>query len=949
MRSNRTSPPGWRQCSPALVGLGCVAALSAPAQAQVVLPSSSGSTVQLNSAYPGQSHFTLPADGLITNTGTAIQGDNSQDWQLTNDGSVEASGSNASGVKLGSAQLNGASVFNYGNIATSTTSSNGPAGVQFTNGGVVYNYVGGTISGGSDGLHTDHGSIGVFNYGSITASSQSGIYSGEGAIIHNYAGATISGNYGIVSNGNVDVAIVNDGTITARSKVIWMYGDGEDSIYNGPAGLIQGGSTSDASMDLASNTRDSQLLNYGRIINPQGTTISSQVSGHTYINAGLIQAAGSGVAIKMTGDDNIVYNLNQLSSDATALSFVGNNNLLVLGQQMVVAKTGETVSGPGSVIHGAVTSDGDNRIALTDDGSADNTFTGFSALEMKGHDWVLSNELALASTGSDALRVSSGRLTITQRLTTAGGTTIDDGGSLLIAPGATVISPGGVSNAGVLGGYGQIEAAVLNTGTIMSADAAPGLAGQGGGQFTIIGALVNNGSVDLRGAQPGNRLRVVGNYAGQGTLQIQSALGGDDSPTDQLIIDTGHATGDTAIVVTNAGGTGAQTSNGIRIVALEHGATSAADAFHLDGAAVAGLYDYSLYRNAADQQWYLYSTQTPPEPPPPTPPDPPEPPSPPTPPAPPPQPNYRPEIGAYLANIYAAATMFRHGLFDRTANAVGTDGSRIGWARIGGGHRASRAFDGRMDNDTDTALIHFGADVWRTPLKGGDELRLGLMGGYGNAASSTSALGNRRHSNGTVDGFGAGAYATWFANANRRSGTYLDAWAMYGWQRNKVDGDHLSEQTYHSNTLNASLEAGYIWAPQLSRNWYVVPQAQVMWSNYRNGSHTEYNTGLQVNADDIGGWLSRFGVRVFGDVTLANGPVLQPYVELNWFYDDARSSASFNGTSIAMDNTRQIGDLKLGIAGYVAPRLQLWGEASVQQGGSSYRGYGGMLGARYSF
>ena len=50
-----------------------------------------------------------------------------------------------------------------------------------------------------------------------------------------------------------------------------------------------------------------------------------------------------------------------------------------------------------------------------------------------------------------------------------------------------------------------------------------------------------------------------------------------------------------------------------------------------------------------------------------------------------------------------------------------------------------------------------------------------------------------------------------------------------------------------------------------------------------------------------------------------------------------------------MDNTRQIGDLKLGIAGYVAPRLQLWGEASVQQGGSSYRGYGGMLGARYSF
>ena len=129
-----------------------------------------------------------------------------------------------------------------------------------------------------------------------------------------------------------------------------------------------------------------------------------------------------------------------------------------------------------------------------------------------------------------------------------------------------------VKAAGTLAGIGTIENNVTNAGTV-----SPGTGG------------VNE------------KLTIEGNYVGQAgsKLAIRTQLGDDSSPTSQLVISGAgnSASGDTGIVVTNAGGTGAQTTGkGIPIVVTTGGASSTATAFHLDNRVAAGPFEYLLYQ-----------------------------------------------------------------------------------------------------------------------------------------------------------------------------------------------------------------------------------------------------------------------------------------------------------------------------------------------------------------
>lgn len=111
----------------------------------------------------------------------------------------------------------------------------------------------------------------------------------------------------------------------------------------------------------------------------------------------------------------------------------------------------------------------------------------------------------------------------------------------------------------------------------------------------------------------------------------QHAIGDDASPTDKLVIDGGTTSGNTALRIVNAGGSGGQTTYGIRVVETINGGTTTADAFHLDSGSTGyrasartvslNGYDYSLVRGgngAVAPDWYLTSDYTPPV----TPPDP---------------------------------------------------------------------------------------------------------------------------------------------------------------------------------------------------------------------------------------------------------------------------------------------------------------------------------------
>ncbi|KAA8727178.1 autotransporter outer membrane beta-barrel domain-containing protein [Ewingella americana] len=101
-------------------------------------------------------------------------------------------------------------------------------------------------------------------------------------------------------------------------------------------------------------------------------------------------------------------------------------------------------------------------------------------------------------------------------------------------------------------------------------------------------------------------LTVDGNYSSNGgTLVMNSILADDGSAHDNLKI-TGDTSGDTNVVMNKAGGSGAQTIQGIEVISV--GGNSAGE-FNQQGRIVAGAYDYHLVRGTGsnNKNWYLIS------------------------------------------------------------------------------------------------------------------------------------------------------------------------------------------------------------------------------------------------------------------------------------------------------------------------------------------------------
>jgi outer membrane autotransporter protein len=106
---------------------------------------------------------------------------------------------------------------------------------------------------------------------------------------------------------------------------------------------------------------------------------------------------------------------------------------------------------------------------------------------------------------------------------------------------------------------------------------------------------------------------ITGSYVGAtGTVELNTYLGSDGSPSDRLIVDGGPASGTTSLVIRNTTGEGASTtSNGILVVQTANGGTTAPTAFMLGGEARAGAFDYGLFRGGINgtspDDWFLRS------------------------------------------------------------------------------------------------------------------------------------------------------------------------------------------------------------------------------------------------------------------------------------------------------------------------------------------------------
>ncbi|WP_250452472.1 autotransporter outer membrane beta-barrel domain-containing protein [Caballeronia sp. ATUFL_M2_KS44] len=498
-------------------------------------------------------------------------------------------------------------------------------------------------------------------------------------------------------------------------------------------------------------------------------------------------------------------------------------------------------------------------------------------------------------------------------------------------------------------------------------------------------SLVSAGSVVGFARSPDGAFHTltVRQYHGDAaTLVLNTTLGGDRSATDRLVIDGGAATGVTSVRIANAGGRGALTFNGIRVIEAIDGGIAPATAFTLSGRAVAGPYEYRLFRGSVtdpdDGDWYLRSQRppkpplpptppsppTPPEPPTPTPPDPtppdptpPTPPSPPTPtppaPTPTPTPEYRPEVPAYLANAAAPRLLFLHSLGDRM-NSLSADAAsgaqerdNGAWLRLVGRTTASAASENEYSARTNSVLLQGGGDLARGRLfTDDDRFQIGAMAGYGYFHTDASAADNTAHATGTVNGYSVGMYATWFANARSRLGPYVDSWLQFGWMDKGVRGDDLPDVAYHTKAWAASIEGG--WALPLGASWRFEPQVQAVWLRQLGVDLTEPN-GTAISNGASSNVITRVGVRVSREIDAGSGKRFMPHVAFNWWHDRSNLAIAFNDVSLPQMYPTDRYELRLGLNATFAKGWSAWSDLSGQWGAHDYSQYGVRLGARYAW
>ncbi|WP_082407494.1 autotransporter outer membrane beta-barrel domain-containing protein [Mesorhizobium sp. 1M-11] len=653
---------------------------------------------------------------------------------------------------------------------------------------------------------------------------------------------------------------INGGTVQASS-------DGNLGAASGALAFNGGTLRLGASFDVGA-ARAVTLDAGGGTIDTQGfqSTLSQGITGAgalTKTGTGTLTLTGAGT---YGGGTTINAGTLQLGNGGTSGSIVGdvaNEGVLAFDRSDTLTLAG-VISGSG-----AVQQNGTGTTMLT----GTNSYTGGTTINAGtlqlgngGTSGSITGDVinngVLAFNRSDAFsfshgisgsggvnQIGSGVTTLTGASTYSGPTTVANG---TLAPGAADI-------------FSPISAfSVLSGGTLALNDFDQTLA-----------SLANAGLVDLGSGKPGTTLTVSGAYAGNGgTVQLATALGGDNSPTDKLVIN-GDTAGSSLLKVVNTGGIGAPTAQGIKVIQVD-GASAGAFSlvgdftFKGDPSIVAGAYAYRLFQGGvstpADGDWYLRSQlKTPLEP------------------DTEPEPQYNPGVPLYevfpqhllamnglptlqqrTGNRYwsgAGANVVAEGA-DAPAENPAPDGvtptSQEGrgiWGRIEGAHNSiDPAFSSSGTTyDQNIFRLQSGLDLLLTENEAG-RLLGGIAMHYVHGKTDVTAPSG----DGSIssDGYGLAGTLTWYGN----DGLYVDGQAQLTW----YDSD-LASSTAGRSLVSGNDGFGYALSVETGKRFVVgegltlTPQAQLAYSRIKFDSFVD-PFGAGVAIEDGDSLLGRLGV-----------------------------------------------------------------------------------------
>lgn len=411
------------------------------------------------------------------------------------------------------------------------------------------------------------------------------------------------------------------------------------------------------------------------------------------------------------------------------------------------------------------------------------------------------------------------------------------------------------------------------------------------------------------------------------------------------IVVGGGTSGSTQVVVTNRGGLGAQTVEGVKIIDVT-GASNGTFALNGDyvfageQAVVAGAYGYRLYQGGvstpADGDWYLRSAllNAPNEP---------------------QIPLYQPGVPLYES----------YGQVLQTLNGLSTLQERVGnrqWAQSASG--AANGIWGRMEstrNRPEARVSTTGADSnidsWKMQMgidrtlgeSDGGTLVAGLTGHYGEADASIRSI----FGNGSIDAksYGVGATLTWYGP----DGFYADGQAQLRWFDTRLKSTVLNTLVDSNDGKGqaVSLEVGK--RAQVGERLTVTPQIQMTYSNVEFDSFTD-PFGAEVSANKGDSLKTRWGLSVDHQNSWNSGngnrrSHLYGLVNLSYEWLDG-TRVDVSGTPIANANDRLWGEVAFGGSLGLNEGLTLYSQVSASTSlrdfGDSYS-FKGVAGVRLAF
>ena len=801
--------------------------------------------------------------------------------QVSNAGQITTTGSTSRGIYVSASPLSGTGgaveVSNTGSIQTDGADADG---IRVNSVGtdelkVLQGATGNITTLDARGIHVtaDTGDVLVTASGNITTGQAT-------ATTHNHgidAGSNSGKTEVEFSNGTIKVVGTNTGGGNAIGIAAWDRGSTNSSVQ----AYINLGSG--AIVDATEGVLGLQIRSNG--------TGQIDIASGAQVHGGLL----GGVQLTGTGTGIGTYTLNN-AGEIDAMS-----DLAVLSS----APAGSTLS---------ITNDGTITGYLRG-GAEDTTFTNNSS-----NSWNLRN---FADTDGDGVRDTKA-------------VAVSDFG----AGNDTYINTatGTLRLAAVSG-----ETTTVTTGEYIPAGAlSSSNAGIVHGQLLNLNRFENAGTIDLSAnGLAGDVLVITGGttpgtdggglyISNGGSLIVDTHLneGGVNSLSDVLVVDNVQmGSGATRIIVNPMiGSTGGLTiDDGIKIVEVM--GTQDAGSFVLDAPVTYGAFEYILVQGTLpgnESHWHLQNYDTTSS-------------------------NnnwwwdwanralWNPNIGSYLGNQYAAATMFNQNILDRRDSTRSPD--QTIWMRSNYNRAQSDILNGKQEVTIKTGLLQIGADLIQQ-----DNLVAGVYAGYGHSDIDNKSRQTGTSADGKVNGYQVGVYGSWLPDNN--VGLFADVWAYYAWYDNKLSGAaQYSTTKYDSTGYALSGEIGYgfeLSQQENGRSWILEPHAQLIYTHVDADDFYD-SLGTWYSSNKGSGIQTRLGARLYGQNAPGQHGV-NPFIEANWLHNNLDSGVSLNGYQVSSDIGKNVGEVKIGLQGQVTDRLSVWGHVGAQRGSESFERYEFQLG-----